>query len=152
MSAERPATEPVVVCCGLATLDLVQEVDRLPSPDEKVVATGLDATFGGPAANAAATAVALGVRARLVTPIGSGARADVVTRPLGRAGVEVVDLLAGTDAAPPVSTVLLTRATGERAVVSVNATATAGVRVPDQAGLDQLLAGAAVLLVDGHHL
>src|SRR4051812_5094376 len=152
MSAERPATGPLVVCCGLATLDLVQEVERLPRPDEKVVATGLDATFGGPAANAAATAVALGVPARLVTAIGSGALADVVTRHLGRAGVDVVDLLAGTAAAPPVSTVLLTRDTGERAVVSVNATATAGFRVPGDAALDDLLDGAAVLLVDGHHL
>jgi len=73
-------------------------------------------------------------------------------RGLERAGLDVVDLLAGMDAAPPVSTVLLTRATGERAVVSVNATATAGVRVPADAALDDLLDGAAVLLVDGHHL
>ena len=51
-----------MVCCGLATLDVVQVVDALPGADEKVVARSLAVTFGGPAANAAATAVALGVR------------------------------------------------------------------------------------------
>lgn len=141
-----------MVCCGLATLDLRQEVHRVPGPDEKVVATDLDVSSGGPAANAAATAAALGTRARLVTAVGSGVLADVVTQDLERAGVEVVDLLAGTEAVPPVSTVLVTRATGERAVVSVNATATAGVPVPDPAELDRLLDDAAALLVDGHHL
>lgn len=148
----REHGSPLVVCCGLATLDLRQEVQRVPGPDEKVVATALDVSSGGPAANAAATAAALGTRARLVTAVGSGLLADVVTQDLARAGVEVVDLLAGTEAVPPVSTVLVTRATGERAVVSVNATATAGVPVPDAAELDDLLDGAAVLLVDGHHL
>ena len=48
----------LLVCCGLATLDVVQVVDRLPAADEKVVARSLDVTFGGPAANAAATAAA----------------------------------------------------------------------------------------------
>src|SRR5659263_261296 len=63
---------PLLVCCGLVTLDVLQVVERLPAPDEKVVATDLDVGFGGPAANAAATAVALGVRTRLVTALGSG--------------------------------------------------------------------------------
>ena len=40
-----------LVCCGLTTVDVTQVLDRLPGPDEKVVADGLDVTFGGPAAN-----------------------------------------------------------------------------------------------------
>jgi sugar/nucleoside kinase (ribokinase family) len=139
---------PLLVCCGLATLDVVQVVDRLPGADEKVVARSLEVTFGGPAANAAATAAALGVRARLVTALGDGPVADLVRTGLVRAGVEVVDLLAGRPGSPAVSTVLVTAATGERAVVSVNATGTAGLRRPGE----DLLDGVDTLLVDGHLL
>ncbi|GEL98835.1 PfkB family carbohydrate kinase [Cellulomonas terrae] len=139
----------LLVCCGLATLDVVQVVDRLPAADEKVVAERLDVTFGGPAANAAATAVALGVRTVLVTALGTGPVADLVRAGLGAAGVEVVDLLDGPGT-PPVSTVLVTRGTGERAVVSVNAV---GVRdLSGAAGRLDVLDGATALLVDGHHL
>ena len=138
---------PVLVCCGLATLDVVQVVDRLPGADEKVVARSLDVTFGGPAANAAATAVALGVRTVLVTALGTGPVADLVRAGLVAAGVEVVDLLTGPGA-PAVSTVLVTRGTGERAVVSVNATGAGDLPAPSA----DVLRDATALLVDGHHL
>jgi len=136
-----------LVCCGLTTLDVTQVVDRLPAPDEKVVADGLDVTFGGPAANAAAVAVGLGVPTTLVTALGTGALADVVRAGLAAAGVDVVDLVPDVPGVLPVSTVLVTRATGERAVVSVN-----GARVPrlPRPGAD-VLTGAGALLVDGHH-
>jgi sugar/nucleoside kinase (ribokinase family) len=143
---------PLLVCCGLVTLDVLQVVDRLPGPDEKVVASGLDVGFGGPAANAAATAAALGVRARLVTALGSGPVADLVRQGLRDAGVELVDLLDGAPATPAVSTVLVTRVTGERAVVSVNATRADDLSERAGAVSDAVLAGAMVLLLDGHHL
>jgi sugar/nucleoside kinase (ribokinase family) len=148
----------MLVCCGLVTLDVVQILDALPGPDQKVVADGLDVRFGGPAANAAATAVALGVPTRLVTAVGTGPVADLVRAGLRDAGVEVVDLAAGTAATPPVSTVLVTRATGERAVVSVNGTGspdlgTAARAVLAGGALDGgALDGATAVLVDGHHL
>ena len=139
----------LLVCCGLATLDVVQVVDRLPAADEKIVARSLDVTFGGPAANAAATAAALGVRTVLVTALGTGPVADLVRTGLAAAGVEVVDLLDGPGT-PAVSTVLVTQGTGERAVVSVNAV---GVRdLTGPAGRLDVLVGATTLLVDGHHL
>lgn len=144
-SASPPAR---LVACGLTTLDVTQVVDRLPGPDEKVVGERFAATFGGPAANAAAVAVALGVPTTLVTAIGAGAAADVVRAELLRSGVEVVDLAADVPDVLPVSTVLVTRATGQRAVVSVNgARAGALPAAPDPRVLD----GAGVLLVDGHH-
>ena len=150
MDARVGADAPLLVCCGLATLDVVQVVDAVPGANQKVVAQDLTVTFGGPAANAAATAVALGVPTRLVTALGRSPIADLVREGLADAGVEVVDLLADRPGAPAVSTVLVTRATGERAVVSVNATATGDLPVADRA--DELLAGATAVLVDGHHL
>jgi len=137
-----------VLCCGLTTLDVVQEVDAVPAPNEKAVARSLTLTFGGPAANAAATAVALGARTRLVTAIGSGPVADLVLAELADAGVEVVDLAHGTGAAPAVSTVLVTASTGERAVVSVNATRAGELAAVPRDVLDDV----DVVLVDGHHL
>lgn len=160
-----------MLVCGLATLDVVQTVERVPGPNEKVVATGLAVAAGGPAANAAVTCAALGVGVRLVTRVGGGPLGAAVAGDLAAAGVEVVDL-AGPDGTPPVSTVLVTRGTGERAVVSVNATRGAGQGagagapgagapgagapggdVPGAAGAPAAAwDGVGVLLVDGHHL
>ncbi|MBD5787160.1 carbohydrate kinase [Cellulosimicrobium terreum] len=138
----------MLVCCGLVTLDVVQVVDRLPAPDEKVVARSVSATFGGPAANAAATAVALGTPTRLVAAVGSGQLAAMVRAELTDAGVELVDVAAGTDGQPAVSTVLVTWATGERAVASTNALGF-GSATPDREALPVPGQGD-VLLLDGH--
>ncbi|WP_066582521.1 PfkB family carbohydrate kinase [Cellulomonas timonensis] len=143
---------PWLVCCGLVTLDVLQVVDHVPAADEKVVARDLQVTFGGPAANAAATAVALGVPTRLVTAIGSGPVADLVRAGLAAAGVEVVDLVEGEAAAPAVSTVLVTRSTGERAVASVNGTGVGDLGDRAWGVLPGVLDDARALLLDGHHL
>ncbi|WP_435735448.1 PfkB family carbohydrate kinase [Cellulosimicrobium sp. PMB13] len=146
----------MLVCCGLLTLDVVQVVDRLPGPDEKVVARSLDATFGGPAANAAATAVALGVPTRLVTAVGTGPLADAVRADVVAAGVELVDAVPAerrADVRPALSTVLVTAGSGERAVVSTNATTLGDVVPPGPDDVDALLGPVGpgdVLLLDGH--
>lgn len=152
---DRPATAARaarLVCCGLTTLDVVQVVDAVPGPDEKVVARSLEVAFGGPAANAAATAVALGVRAVLVTALGEGRVGELVRAGLRDAGVDVVDLLAGCPGDPPVSTVLVTASTGQRAVVSTNATGRPDDLGPAAEGVLEVLDGATAVLVDGHHL
>lgn len=135
----------MLMCCGLTTFDVTQVVDRLPAPDEKVTGRASTVMFGGPAANAAATAAALGVATTLVTAIGSGPVGRVVRAQLETAGVRVIDLLEGHDVDPPVSTVLVTEATGERAVVSVNDTASRAIPAAPVEALD----GAGVLLLDG---
>lgn len=155
-SPRRPAAPPApawptVLACGLATLDVVQTVDHVPAPDEKLVATGLDVSSGGPAANAAVTCALLGVPARLLTRVGGGALGELVARDLADAGVDLVDL-APDGARPPVSTVLVTRATGERAVVSVNATLAPASGPADPTVPDGVWSDVAVVLVDGHHL
>lgn len=166
----------MLICCGLTTLDITQVVDALPRPDQKVVATSQRATFGGPAANAAATAVALGVQTRLVTAVGAGVLADVVRAEIADAGVELLDVTTARSAGdgsratgPAVSTVLVTAGTGERAVVSTNATDRPAA-VTDRTVVDRALgpsgpsrsragvdagtggeSGRDVLLLDGHH-
>jgi sugar/nucleoside kinase (ribokinase family) len=138
--------EGALVCgLGLATADLVQLVDHAPGPNEKVWAREADLTFGGPAANAVATAVRLGCRGRLVASVGRGGLGPLVAAELERAGVRLVDV-AADGFEPPVSSVAVTEATGDRAVISVNAR-WAGASEPfDPAVLD----GAAIALVDTH--
>ena len=138
----------MLLCCGLTTLDVSQVVETMPGPDQKVVAERLSVTFGGPAANAAATAVALGVPTRLVTALGSGPVAELIRAELIASGVQVVDLAAGTDVQPPVSTVLITRSTGQRAVASVNAVGMPALPEPGP----EVWEGVRAVLVDGHHL
>ncbi|MBT9257237.1 carbohydrate kinase [Phycicoccus sp. MAQZ13P-2] len=140
-----------VLACGLATVDVVQVVEAVPGPDEKVVALAADVTAGGPACNAALTAAALGVPTRFVGAVGSGPLSAVVLRELASGGVAVTDL-APPAFEPPLSTVLVTQASGERAVVSRNAVGVAGLAAPSDSALDALLDGVAAVLVDGHHL
>jgi sugar/nucleoside kinase (ribokinase family) len=134
-----------VVALGLTTIDLMQRVGRLPGPDENVQSTGARLDVGGPAANAALAARAVGSAARLVTGIGGGTMAALALERLAAGGVEVVDL-APRDYAPPVSSVLITEETGTRAVVSSNAAElTSPAPLPAN-----VLEGATCLLVDGH--
>lgn len=136
------------VSAGLVTLDLQQTVDRLPRPDEKTVASSAALEFGGPAANAAATAALLGAPSHLVTACGRGPVGRLVHEGLADVGVDVVDLARSDEPGPAVSSVLVDRVSGERAVVSTNA---AGLVTRPVTGAD-LPEGAAALLVDGHHL
>nr|WP_300148553.1 PfkB family carbohydrate kinase [Propionicimonas sp.] len=130
---------------GLATLDVVQLVDRLPGPNEKTVAERSWLAAGGPAAVAAIAFAALGGRARLWTALGSTPAARLVAADLAGAGVEVVDV------APPgfelaASTVLFNAASGERSVVSGSGQVPRFGKIsgPDLSGID-------VVLLDGHH-
>lgn len=137
-----------IVAFGLLTLDHVLTVDAVPGPNEKIVARHSALDVGGPAANAAATARALGSEVTLVTAVGSSALTDVAVAGLAELGVPVVDLLARSSGSPAVSTVLVDAVTGDRAVVSVNASDVGPVGEVPAA----VLGSAAVLLVDGHHM
>ncbi len=145
----------LVLACGVAVLDVQQTVDRLPGPDEKLVASDLLVASGGPAANAAVTAAALGVGARLITRIGDSPLGSLIGADLAAHGVDVVDRAGPLDQ-PAVSTVLVTRGTGQRAVVSVNASQHGATR--PAGGRDEedwapaLVDGVDAVLVDGHHL
>lgn len=133
---------PTVVCVGLTTIDLAQDVAALPGANEKVVSTGLRLDVGGPAANAARVALRLGCRVRLVTALGGSDLAAMAASRL--AEIEIVDV-APADHELPVSTILVTP-DGSRTVISRNATALGTASLPSSTVLD----GADVVLHDGH--
>lgn len=141
--------DPVTgVFVGLATLDVVQRVERPPGPNEKVTALRQDIAAGGPAANAAVVFAALGGRARLVTGLGRSSGAGLVRSDLERHGVEIVDLTPERETFVSVSSITVVDGTGERSVVSTDA---GPVPVAAPSDPDAMVADADVALFDGHH-
>ncbi len=134
---------------GLCTLDVIQLVDRMPGPDEKVTALQQTVAAGGPATNAAVTYRHLGGAATLLTGIGHHPLATGIHADLADFGVRTVDLDADRADPPTLSSVLVTAGTGERAVVSTNAVGRE-LTAPDD--IADLVRAADAVELDGHHL
>ncbi|MFJ3797475.1 PfkB family carbohydrate kinase [Streptomyces sp. NPDC090088] len=140
---------------GLCTLDVIQLVDHVPGPDEKLTAREQVVAAGGPATGAAVAFGRLGGRPHLLTGIGSHPLALGIRADLDALGVRVTDLAAGRAEPPAVSSILVTASTGARAVASTNA---AGWRLrpptdPDDLNeLEELVASCDIAEFDGHHL
>nr|WP_225957685.1 PfkB family carbohydrate kinase [Amycolatopsis lexingtonensis] len=129
---------------GLCTVDVVQRVDELPAPGEKVQSLRVDVAAGGPATNAAVTAAALGAEATLLTVLGAHPLAALARADLEAHGVRLIDLAPSLTEPPPVSAVAVRDRDGERTVVSRNAAERHfHVKVP--------LLAADVVLLDGHY-
>lgn len=137
-----------IVCAGLATVDVVYRVDRIPGPDEKAEALAAEIAAGGPATNAAVTAAALGAEVTLVTAVGAHPLAGLIRADLAGRGVTLLDAVPDATGPPTVSAITVERGTGRRTIVSRNA-ADAAVAAPG--GLDEVLSAADVVLADGHH-
>ena len=133
---------------GLATVDLVQRVERIPRVDEKAEAESVEIAAGGPATNAAVTAAALGAEVILITAVGSHPLGVMVRDDLEAHGVGLLDAVPYAPEPPALSAVTVQSSTGQRTIVSRNA-ADVHVRVPPV--FSRLVSGADVVLVDGHH-
>ncbi len=129
------------------TLDVVQRVERLPGPNEKVVAASADVAAGGPATNAAVTFAALGGRATLLTAVGASGVRPVVVDDLTQHHVAVLDAAAPEHPGPAISAVSVVAGTGDRSVVSRNAEQA---RIDVPADLPERVQDTGVVLVDGH--
>ncbi|MFL6120002.1 PfkB family carbohydrate kinase [Actinophytocola sp.] len=134
----------MVAAVGLCTVDVVQRVETLPAPGEKVQSLSVEVAAGGPATNAAVAVAALGGRVRLSTVLGAHPLARLAAADLSACGVELTDALPTRTDPPPISAVSVRTVDGERTVVAHNAK---GVQTP--AVID--LTDATALLVDGHH-
>jgi sugar/nucleoside kinase (ribokinase family) len=139
---------PSALFAGLCTLDIIQAVDRVPGPNEKVTALDQTVAAGGPAANAAVTFAFLGGHATLLTGAGRHPLAEGIRADLARAGVRLIDAAEADVRPPPVSSILVTAGTGDRSVVSRNA---AGRELAPPPELSALAGQARAVLIDGHH-
>lgn len=137
------------VFVGLTTLDLIYRAESLPQPDQKVVASDYLVSAGGPATNAAVAFSYLAGSARVVSAVGSHPLTHLIRADLDAARVTLVDLAPNRQEPPSISSIIVTEATGERSVISINAS-----RI--QAGESDLpadsLKAAQIILLDGHQM
>jgi sugar/nucleoside kinase (ribokinase family) len=140
---------PTGLFVGLATVDLSYQVEEIPRRNQKISVAAQHITPGGPAATAAATFAFLGGKTSLVTAVGAHPLAAVIREDLSRSSIRLHDMARGRCEAPPVSSVLVHRETGERTVVSANA----AVFSPLNAKFDpRWLAGVSIVEVDGQYM
>ncbi|MFG2958495.1 PfkB family carbohydrate kinase [Streptomyces sp. NPDC048291] len=151
MAGRRPAG----LFVGLCTLDVIQLVDHVPGPDEKLTARDQVVAAGGPATGAAVAFARLGGLPRLLTGLGTHPLALGVRADLDALGVRVTDLAADRVEPPAVSSVLVTASTGQRAVASTNATGHR-LRAPADSAelreLEELVVSCDIAEFDGHHM
>lgn len=138
---------------GLVTLDLIYLTPTLPDHNQKVVALDYAIAAGGPATNAAIAFQYLGNSARLFGVVGTHPLSQLAAADLQQR-VTLIDLIPDWTEPLPTSSILVTQATGERAVISINATRS-------QANADQIPAQLlqqiraqeiAIVLIDGHQI
>lgn len=106
-----------VCAVGLAVLDLVMTVDRIPSAPTKHFADAARVVGGGPAATAAVAAARLGGTSHFVGCVGDDPIGGLILHGLAVEGVDTDAVIVVDGIASPVSTVLVTP-DGARTIVN----------------------------------
>ncbi|MFM6105751.1 MAG: sugar kinase [Sphaerospermopsis kisseleviana] len=134
---------------GLITLDLIYLAESPPQNNQKLVANDYTVAAGGPATNASVTFSYLGNKSQLLGVLGSHSMTQLITTDLANYQVRIIDLDPNKQTSPPVSSIIVTQGTGERAVISINA-------VKTQADInsipDDILDNIDIILIDGHQM
>jgi sugar/nucleoside kinase (ribokinase family) len=134
---------------GMTTLDLIYLAPQFPRSNEKLVAIDSTTAAGGPATNAAVAFQSLGNQAKLLSAIGQHPMTPMIRADLLDCGLSLWDLAPDRVESPPVSSIVITSGTGDRAVISINATRF-------QADITQIpteiLQDVQIVLIDGHQM
>ena len=134
---------------GLVTLDMVYLTTSVPSHNQKIVASDYTVAAGGPATNAAVTFSRLGNQAELLGVVGAHPITQLIRADLASLKIVIADLDPDQSQLPPVSSIIVTQGTGERAVVSINALKS---QVESDRLAKDILLGIDVVLIDGHQM
>ncbi len=133
---------------GLVTLDLIYLAESPPKNNQKLVAEDYIVAAGGPVTNAAVTFSCLGNKAAVSGVVGCHPMTQLIKSDLANYQVEIIDHYPTIENPPPVSSIIVTKTTGERAVISINAVKT---QVDSQAILPDLQ-DIDIVLIDGHQM
>ena len=133
---------------GLVTLDLIYLAESPPKNNQKLVAEDYIVAAGGPVTNAAVTFSYLGNKALISGVVGCHPMTQLIKSDLANYQVEIIDYYPIAENPPPVSSIIVTKATGERAVISINAVKT---QVDSQA-ISPDLRDIDIVLIDGHQM
>ena len=138
---------------GMTTLDCIYQAERPPQANEKVVASKSLLVAGGPATNAAVAFAQLGAsqghRATLASVLGAHPLTSLLREDLHSQGVVLADLDPERLAPPPVSSIIVSEGTGDRAVIARSADHTV-VEAPHLS--TGAIAGVDIVLIDGHQM
>lgn len=134
---------------GLITLDFIYLVDKYPHQNQKIVASDYTVAAGGPATNAGVTFQYLGNQTLLMGVLGEHPMTQLIKGDLSEIGLTFQDLDPSYTDAPPVSSIIVTKETGDRAVISINATKSQG-KTQNISG--ELLSNIDIILIDGHQI
>lgn len=134
---------------GLMTLDWIYLVENYPTQNQKIVASDYTVAAGGPATNAAVTFQNFGNQSTLMGVLGSHPLSQFIQADLSQQGLEIVDLAPNRLDAPPVSSILVSQGTGDRSVISINATKS---QISASANLSKILPNIDIILIDGHQI
>ena len=128
------------------TLDCIYQAQRPPQANEKLVADTAMMAAGGPATNAAVAFAALGGQAMIMAAVGQHPVTALLREDMAQVNVRLADLTPQRQVPPPISSIVVSRTSGERAVISRNAV---GLQV-EQSPFD--LTGMDIVLLDGHQM
>jgi sugar/nucleoside kinase (ribokinase family) len=134
---------------GLSTLDCIYLTEGIAKNNQKIVALEQAIAAGGPATNAAVTFSHLGDRATLLSVLGQHPISEIIRRDLEVYKINFLDLDAAILEIPSVSSIIVTQSTGDRAVVSTNASKflISRDRIPPD-----ILENVEIVLIDGHQM
>ncbi|MEA5580300.1 sugar kinase [Nodularia harveyana UHCC-0300] len=134
---------------GLVTLDLIYLADSPPRNNQKIVATDYTLAAGGPATNGAVTFSYLGNQTQVLGVLGCHPMTQLIRGDLANYQVAIADLQPSIITPPPVSSIIITQSTGERAIVSINAAKTQASIASIPANILQDID---IVLIDGHQM
>lgn len=139
---------------GLSTLDMIYLASGPPQANQKLVAQDSLISAGGPATNAAAAFAHLNNTAHLLTALGQHPITQLMQADLEslRQPVILTDLTPDQTQSPPVSSIVVTQTTGERALISLNAQRQ--IAQPHQIPQDlwEKITTTDIILIDGHQI
>jgi len=141
--------QPRGLFVGLTTLDFVYLANQPLGANQKQVAADYTVAAGGPATNAAIAFRYLGGAATVMSVVGQHPMTQLIRADLQAWQVDLSDLLPHHPVSPPVSSIVVTATTGERAVISINASK---VQVEANAVSTEVLDEVDVVLMDGHQM
>lgn len=133
---------------GATTLDVIYKSDRPLPKNKKVVALDYLTAAGGPATNAAVAFSYFNNRAKLLSVIGQHPIAELIKGDLNNYSVEILDLAAERTESPPISSIVVTANTGERAVIATKTTKYQNDRAISEDSLNSI----DIILIDGHQI
>ncbi len=133
---------------GLVTLDLVYLAESAPKNNQKIVASDYTVAAGGPATNAAVTFSHLGNQTTLLGVVGVHPITQLMQADLATYKVAIADLAPTQTQPPPISSIVISQGTGERAVISINAVRS---QIEPDIPTD-ILHSVEIVLIDGHQM